>query len=414
MTPEEFVKQVSATALLEGVPFARVRLIESAQAKHAMEITKLKGYIAISEASKCFTLETVELINTTCRPHVMTPLPETYPLFLQRLVHDFQSLCGSQLIASHGYPMHGYTLLRNTFDNLVMTSAAIQGLTSFLEIEGIISGQALDAKQIRNTRKSTEFAVRSKMTGKESGLSQSTFNALKDWDELFDFETHGARLTMALSQGWLKGTEPLQVLPNYNETAASLFVNRYCEIAWMLHRLLPLLQPAGTSLPDKWAKNWRVLDESFKVLALSITQQFGKVIGTAIVEFVAKNFPLIATPDSSNELTRKFVCRNKPEGAVVRTRTPSPRPASGAIHKGLLRPTVPAQAHRTLLRFPGTPVGMGPTGVSGTFTARGWAPTCHTDGGEDPGYFQPARRAVNSGEPDGVENCVALAPPKGP
>ncbi len=91
--------------------------------------------------------------------------------------------------------------------------------------------------------------------------------------------------------GWMKGTEPLPVLPAYNQRSFAMFVNRYCEVAWMVHRLIPLVQPPSVPLPDSWKGKWRVLDDSFRVMVYSLTEQSGKAIGAAIVEMVTAKFP---------------------------------------------------------------------------------------------------------------------------
>ncbi|MBA2350917.1 MAG: hypothetical protein H0V78_03740 [Burkholderiales bacterium] len=137
--------------------------------KYGQAILQYKGYLALSDAFKCFFLESVELLNTECRPKVKTPLSEFYPLFVPRLAHSFQSLCGAERVAIRGYPYHGYALLRNLFDNLVLTSAALQKITDFYSIEGIHPAKPFDPNAFRKLRKATEFAVRQKMTGDQSG-----------------------------------------------------------------------------------------------------------------------------------------------------------------------------------------------------------------------------------------------------
>ena len=77
-----------------------------------------------------------------------------------------------------------------------MTAAACEGLITFLEIEGlegITGGEFADQSEIRRRRKRTERRVQLIMTGAESGLSEATITALRQWDDLFDLETHGGR-----------------------------------------------------------------------------------------------------------------------------------------------------------------------------------------------------------------------------
>ena len=173
MSPEDFVKRLHSISEQDGVPYRRAHLLFEEEEKHAQAISQFKGYLALSDAFKCFFLETVELVNTECRPKIKAPLSEFYTLFVPRLSHSFQSLCGAERIAIHGYPYHGYTLLRNVFDNLVLASAALQRFADFYSIEGVEPGKQFDPDAARKLRKSTELAVRRKMTGDQSGFSRA-------------------------------------------------------------------------------------------------------------------------------------------------------------------------------------------------------------------------------------------------
>jgi hypothetical protein len=73
-----------------------------------------------------------------------------------------------------------------------------------------------------------------------------------------------------------------------------MFMNRYCEIAWMTHRLIPLVQPTAIPLDQQWKEKWQVIDASFGIVALSLTKENGKAIGAAIVEYVNAKFPFTA------------------------------------------------------------------------------------------------------------------------
>ena len=291
MSPEEFVARLYAISEHDGIPYGRVHLIFDAEEQYKREVLKYNGYLALSDAFKCFFLETVELLNTAIRPKINAPLSEFFALFVPRLTHSFQSLCGAERIAVFGYPYHAYTLLRNTFDNLILTSAALQRITDFYSIEGIIPGIPFDLIAAKRLRKDTEFQVRRSMTGKDSGLTQETIDELAVWDSLFDFEIHGAHLSLAGTQNWMKGHEPLPVVPRFDETQFSMFLNRYCEVGWMVHRLIPALQLPDMPFPADWAEKWRTIDDSFEITVHSLTKQLGKKIGAAMVELVREKFP---------------------------------------------------------------------------------------------------------------------------
>lgn len=293
MTPLEFEKRLEDISTHKGVPYERLRNIAEDKDKHFASIRRLRGYVALSDAFKCFFLETVERVNIECHPRVKTPLSASYPLFLARLSQSFSTLCGAERIAQAGYPYQAYTLLRNVFDNDVLTSAALLKLTDFLSIEGVTGVQSgtVDMKAIRKLRKDVELKIRRQMTGQESGLRAETLSQLSTLNDLFDYETHGARLSLARNQDWLRGKAPLRVTPLYNQLAATMFVNRFLEIAWMGHRLVPALQPPEAPLPKDWANKWKIIDDSFLLCVTALTQELGKPIGAAIREFVSAKFP---------------------------------------------------------------------------------------------------------------------------
>lgn len=291
INPEDFMKRLSAISEQNGVPYGRVHLLFDEEEKHKSRALQYKGYLALSDAFKCFFLESIELVNVECRPRIKSPVSDQYALFVPRVTHNFRSICGAERVAIDGYPYHGYTLLRNVFDNAVLTSAAIQKITDFYSIEGVVPGKPFDPVAVRRLRRATEFAVRQKMTGDQSGLSGKTLKEISGWDALFDYETHGARLSLTQAIGWMKGTDPLPVLPRFDETASAMFMNRFCEVGWMVHRLIPFFQLPGITLPDTWGEKWRIIDESFAQAVLSLTKELGKTIGTAITEFVEAKYP---------------------------------------------------------------------------------------------------------------------------
>jgi hypothetical protein len=292
LSPEAFVKR------LEAISDNGILLISREQKKYSESVQQYVGHFALTSAFKCFFLKTVELINTEVRPKIKSAVPDFYAEFVPRLAHNFHSFCGAETVATCGYPLHAYTLFRNTFDSLILTSAVLQKFTDFLSIEGIESGHSLQLpfdmktfKKLKNNRKKVESEVREKMTGRQSDLTPQTLEALEKWDMLFDWETHGARLSLGQAVGWMRGKDPLPVLPHFNEMHFGMFMNRACEIGWMIHRLIPTLQLTGLPLPDSWKEKWQILDCSFEQCVNALTKHCEKPIGAAIVELVNKKFP---------------------------------------------------------------------------------------------------------------------------
>lgn len=291
MTPEEFVQRLEFAARENGVSFARMQVLAKAEAQYGEEMAKFRGFSSLSRAAKCFFLRTVEQVNDSVRPAFTAAVNGEFLIFVEKLTYSQQSLRAAEVAALGGYPMQGYTILRNVFDTCTLVSGALQGLTDFTRLAGIRPGEGFDPEKAKRNRKEEEFAVRRQIDGKDSSLAEATLAQLKLIDQLFDTETHSALLSHAHSLDWLKGTGPLPVVPSYQETKAALFMNRFVEVGWLLHRILPLVQPQGYRLSDEWANDWDTIDTCYRAAVQSLTKQLGLAIGAAFCDFVDMKFP---------------------------------------------------------------------------------------------------------------------------
>lgn len=291
LSVEEFQKRLDEISEYEGVPYGRVNLLFDAEQNFANATIKYKGFFVLSDAFKSFVFETIERFNSEIAPCIASPMSENYPQFLPRITQSFRTLCASERVSLSGYPYQGYTLLRNEFDSAILTSACLQGITDFYKVSGIDPATPHDEKTAKKLRKDTEFEVRKVMTGSKSGLSDQTRRELEALDALFDFETHGSRLSLSHAGDWMKGFKPLPIVPKFEERAFVLFMNRFSEISWMMHRLLPMIQPEKPQFGDDWKGKWKIVDDSFKHLVNSLTTENKLPVGAAVVEFVESKFP---------------------------------------------------------------------------------------------------------------------------
>jgi hypothetical protein len=295
LTPKEFMERLESISVYEGKPYGRCILLFDEESSYGVRVAnEMSGYLALSDAFKCFFLETVERLNTECRPKVKTSLSEFYPIFLARLNNNFETLVAAERVALHGYPHQAFTMHRNNFDNAVLTAAAMQGFTDFYSIEGLVPGQALDEKSMKSLRKKTEFSIQNIMLGSNSGMSQASVEALRKINDTFDLEVHGSRLSLAKAADWFKGSAPLSIMPTFEPRAFSLHMNRYLEVAWMVCRMIPLIQPPEVPLSADWQDKWRVLDDSFRLSCDAMTIECGKAFGAAFIEFVQRKLPFTA------------------------------------------------------------------------------------------------------------------------
>lgn len=297
MTVKGFMEQLDAAFVHEGRNFGRLRLIIDAEKTFSEAARKFRGHRALSDAFKACFLEAVELLNAHCQPLMKVTLSEFYNLFLPRVVSAFHTLCAAEGAAFNGYPRPAFTMLRNAFDDCVLTSAALQKITDFYKIEGLdptSTGKAFDPIAVKKARKSNEFQVRKLMTGSDSGLGADIIGELEGLDALYDLEVHGSRLSLTQAVEFMKGRGPLPVVPTFSVRDFALFMNRYNEVAWSLHRLVPAMQPPDAPMPADWAARWMLVDESFDRCVRALTKELGKKVGDAYADFMKVKFPFTA------------------------------------------------------------------------------------------------------------------------
>ena len=122
LSTKEFMDRLESISRYNNEPYARCHLLLEEEHAYGVAVaSQMSGYLALSDAFKSFYLETVERLNTECRPKVTKRLSEFYPLFLARLNNNFETLVASERVALHGYPHQAFTLHRNNFDNAVLT-----------------------------------------------------------------------------------------------------------------------------------------------------------------------------------------------------------------------------------------------------------------------------------------------------
>ncbi|RTL72965.1 MAG: hypothetical protein EKK41_02150 [Hyphomicrobiales bacterium] len=290
MTKSEMVERLQKLSY-----HSDIQTLHAAEANFSRKMSNYVGYQTLLGAFTCLFLEAVLLHNRIIVPAVIMPISPEHGLFLGKLARCFATLRAARIAAGNGYPFQGLTMLRNIYDDCVLASAVLQGMTRFEALAGAKNGEAFDNERMKKNRISLERTIRRKMDGKESGLSDEILENLAVVDRMYDFETHGGQLSIAYHFGFILGKGPLPVVPEFDEQKAALFMNRDMETSWMVHRLLPHMQLDGhPSLPKNWGDKWKVIDESFNHVMLSL-QDLGKPYFKSITEFVHAKFPFDAS-----------------------------------------------------------------------------------------------------------------------
>ncbi|SRR5258708_1426006 len=298
---QQLEEQLSDLFTERGIIGRKVFALQSAEQSVGQRVVeRFKGYQILSDSFKQFYIETFQLVNR----NVPGPLPHIYADFVARQTKYFLTLRASEVSLLHGYPLQGYSLLRNLVEQAFIRSAVLTGVADYADVEGMFGdGRPFDPKAHLRKKKNAEREVFAKMFGDKSGLSSETIQQLRRWDDLFDKELHGLVLSMSDAVGFLKGEGPIAFIPEYNEKFTTMYINRFAEVGWMLHRLLALLQPAQIAFPAKWGEKWNALDASFQGFSEGLAHESGKRIGAAILELVPAKFPFSSSSRFPEDLT---------------------------------------------------------------------------------------------------------------
>lgn len=262
-----------------------IELLLGAEAKHATAIQQhCSSYLALANDFKCFFMETSQLLSKESHSGARI---EAYNLFVLRAIHSFKSLCAADKLAFFGYPYHGFVLLRNLFNDLVLTSAALGDLKIFYHIQGIQPEEKPDnIDLVTKLRRKTEREMQSQMIGSKSKLSQSTIDELKRIKMTFNWETHASLFSLIQAVDSIKEAGGIYPLPTFEQKAIAFFISRFCQVGWMTHRILPPLQLSSTLFPDDWRRKWHAIDERF----CAFVKAYPKT-GAAMDEFISAKFP---------------------------------------------------------------------------------------------------------------------------
>ncbi len=247
--------------------------------------TKFVGSQILCDSFKDFYIETFTLLR------VPPNRPFVYADFVARHNFFLKQLRAAELLLLSGHPWAGYSLLRTLVEQAQIRCALLMGMCDVQEVEGLVKDQMPESrKDVRNRRKKVEIEIFKLMSGSKSGLSATTVEQIRKWDDMFDMELHGMRFSNLNALAWLKGEGGLPIFPVYDEQAVTMFVNRFAEVGWMLHRLLPALQFPPFRFSQDWVEKWNALDRSFHAFSKGMIE-IGKPIGSAIIEFVTTKFP---------------------------------------------------------------------------------------------------------------------------
>lgn len=217
---------------------------------------------------------------------------QNYASVLWFYVIIFRSFRACENLLTHGYPLDGYGLMRDLKDRAIFLSAIAHNITSFPSIHGFANMKTIDKQEwpkLKKARKLEERRVLGRMIRKDSGLPSEVIEQLSSWEAFFHEEVHGSMLSYTDGFDWMRGKESLLIGPVPKTLSMAVYMNRAVEIAWLLTRLLPFLQPVEKAFKPRWQEKLNILDDSFRVAVQGLSEM-GRKIADAFMLFIDVKF----------------------------------------------------------------------------------------------------------------------------
>jgi hypothetical protein len=274
-------------------------LFEVEVAAGAGFVKRYTGHRHLSDAAQSFALDTLASV-TSEQINACSQKVAEFPLIFVDYVTTFRRLRSADILSTKCYLGPALALLRDVMDRSIHLSAIFQGKLTYTQLMGVLTEhpQKATAAEMQNLQRKQRVKVErdliSEFIGNKSDLTPDDIAELSVWNSAFDRETHGSMISSASeATRWVKGGARLKLIQSDNELIQAMFMNRYNEVSWMFHRLLPKLQSHQGVFGEKWCKKWEVLEVSFWQMEQSVADM-GKQMPAAFIRFIDTKFPFNA------------------------------------------------------------------------------------------------------------------------
>jgi len=294
MNVSEWQKRLEDNFSSNGVIGEKLMSIIEQENDFGLQMLNYQGHRILNDSFQSFFIETLEQTDQWLGRNGVSAGAPTYLFILLQYVSMFKRLRAAENLFLHGYPLDGFSLLRDIKDQAIFLAAIITGQTSLSALNGVEPfGKVLlnekEKEKLHSKKLIEEKRVMKLYVGADSGLAREIIDDLTDWERAFHAEVHGSRFTKTEALKWLQGEEELHFAPNPKEQSVAMYMNRATEINWMVLRTFPYLQLEHNAFGGEWARKWKVLDESYEYAVLGL-EKLGKRIATSFLAFVKVKF----------------------------------------------------------------------------------------------------------------------------
>ena len=248
----------------------------------ANTISKYYGHIVLLDSFQGFFLETLNSAYRIINQDDWRAEHPQYYLVLAYFTACFESFRAAGNIFHKGYATDAYLLLRSLKERAIYLCGVANNITTITKMVAYAGSDLRKAGADKKKKEieAEEKRVLQKILRKQSGLPHHDIHELSKWEQLFNAETHGAKLSLSDVINGLQSGRPILCS---RELTLTFYINRVSEIAWMFTRLLPYLQPTQNFFGENWRKKWQVLDESFLITEQSLSDMKKKIAEAFIV-----------------------------------------------------------------------------------------------------------------------------------
>ena len=294
LSTDEWTMRLSAEFSHDGRLGGKMVAVEQSEALAVPQaVLRVPRQVALSSAFMGFFVETLELVEARIRTLGWSHDAQ-YAVAWAYFANIFRRLRSADVLFVNGYPLEGYSLLRDVKDRAFLLAGIAHNMATFETI-------AIGTKPIDHTRpdfgrlttegrKKIERQITQRLRGQSSGLGSDVQEDLLSWDQMFHLEVHGGLLGFSLETiGLVRSGIPPSIGPRFDDEALSTFVNRSAEINWLLVRLMPYLQMSDRDFGMSWARRRLLLDDFFRMMVEELGL-LGKRVGDSFITMVDRMF----------------------------------------------------------------------------------------------------------------------------
>jgi hypothetical protein len=294
MTVAEWQKRLADTFTVNGLVGGSLLSVQSSEDTAGSYVVRtFRGQAFLLDSFLSFLVDTLKLANQQVSANGWPQDRPHYSVAHIYFFNLFRRCRACEILYNKGYPLDAYALMRDIKDRAFLLAGVAHNMITFSGVIGAPATPINDPKDYKKkttqNRKAAEHRITNRLMGETSGLASNVQADLKNWDDLFHYEVHGAQVSLTQElKGLSEGGIP-EIGPSVFKDAYLMYINRSSELSWLLVRMLQFLQLTEGGFGKDWEGKRQVLDESFRYV-LEDFSSLGKQLGASFITMVNTKF----------------------------------------------------------------------------------------------------------------------------